>query len=473
MQRGSCLYGDRGSWFNERVTLPVRGAEATVPSIERLRLAAADLEIKTLGKPRIESPVAQLLGKQALHFVGGADKILLDNRVSSVKNHPAEEPLPGFELAGPRDCIFFDPSKARCGIVTCGGICPGLNNVVRGLVNELTLAYGVRTIYGFRYGFQGFIARFRHKVMDLTPETVMDINEHGGTILGSSRGEQDPEEIVDCLERMGIGVLFVIGGDGTIRGAMAIARVVKERQLKIAVVGIPKTIDNDIPFIERSFGFETAFTEGGRVIRSAHAEARACHNGVGLVKLMGRHSGFIACHAALAQTDADFVLIPEVPFTLEGPHSFLQALERRLREQGHAVIVVAEGAGQEHIQGEGEERDASGNLKLRDIGVLLRQAITGHFRERGQPLNLKYIDPSYEIRSVPASPSDSVYCWSLARNAVHAAMCGNTEMVIGYWQGHFVHVPMGLAASGRKQVDPTGPLWLSVLESTGRPADFQ
>jgi 6-phosphofructokinase 1 len=308
----------------------------------------------------------------------------------------------------------------------------------------------------------------------LTPTTVADIHQQGGTSLGTSRGEQDADEIVDRLEELGIGVLFAIGGDGTFRGAMNIAKAVARRGLSIAIIGVPKTIDNDIHFIDRSFGFETAFSAAVDVIQSAHIEATGARNGIGVVKLMGRHSGFIACHAALASTDVDVVLIPELAFSLEGKGGLLSFLEERLEAESHALIVVAEGAGQEHCaNGSGPpSTDRSGNAKLADIGVVLRDRIVRHFQSKRMDVTLKYIDPSYHIRSVPASPADSVFCWNMARNAVHAAMAGNTNMLIGRWHGRFVHVPMPLATRFRKQVDVTGDLWSSVLESTRQPFAF-
>lgn len=446
----------------------IEEGSATLPPVSH-----EELTNPVLGECRIPSPLAQVLGREALHPVGNVDRILLDNQLSGVIAHQGElSRLPAFELAGPRDRIYFDPSKTRAGIVTCGGICPGLNNVIRGLVYELARGYQVRHVYGFRYGYQGFIPSYRHEVLDLTPLSTADIHHAGGTILGSSRGPQDPGEIVDCLDRMNINVLFTIGGDGTQRGAMSIIEEIERRQLKIAVIGIPKTIDNDIPFIQRSFGFETAYTEAGRIIRSAKAEARGCHNGIGIVRVMGRDSGFIACNAALAQTDADFVLIPEVDFEMDGERGLLEQLRQRLGVDKQAVIVVAEGAGQKHVSGE-EKRDASGNVKLKDIGAYLRQRILDHFHTIGLPAEVKYIDPSYTIRSVPANPSDSVYCWHLARNAVHCAMSGNTQVVIGYWKGHFVHVPMSLATKGRQRVDPKSALWFSVIESTRQLAEMR
>jgi 6-phosphofructokinase 1 len=433
------------------------------------------LAIKSLGPCRIDSPLKSLLESRqtTASYVAEDDRVLFHDtpKLAAATGLPIED-LPGFEPAGPRRSIFFDPAKLRVGVVTCGGLCPGLNDVIRGLVMELTHHYGVQRIYGFRNGYQGFVAKYGHDVLDLTPEGVSSIDEDGGTILGTSRGSQDPGEIVDCLERMNINALFVIGGDGSIRGAMQIAATVAERGQRIAVVGIPKTIDNDIPYIDQSFGFQTAFGEAAKSIRAAHVEAKASPHGIGLVKLMGRHSGFIACYAALAEPDANYVLIPEVPFALDGDRGLLPHLRGRVLARGHAVIVAAEGAGQELVPESEAGVDASGNKKLADIGLFLKSRIAADFARAGMECNLKYIDPSYAIRSVAANPYDSVYCLRLAQNAVHAAMAGRTEMVIGRWHGRYVHIPMSLAVSHRNQVAPEGDLWLAVLEATGQPRLF-
>ncbi|MES1187515.1 MAG: ATP-dependent 6-phosphofructokinase [Myxococcales bacterium] len=434
-------------------------------------VSVEDVTIKDLGTCRFPSPVAAHLGEGAMLFVGEADKVLVDDRFSQLPTSPdGLRQLPAFELAGPRNRVFFDSSRARAGIVTCGGLCPGLNNVIRGLVLELWFGYGVKRITGFRYGYEGMIARGRTPE-PLTPETVSRIHHQGGTILGSSRGGQDPVNLVDSLEALGIDMLFVIGGDGTIRGAMQIVAEIEKRGLSIGVVGVPKTIDNDIHFIDRSFGFESAYSAAVEVIRAARVEATGARDGIGLVKLMGRHSGFVACNAALASTDVDLVLIPEVPMKLEGDHGVLRYVERVLDRQGHAVIVVAEGAAQDLVA-DSAGADKSGNTRLGDVGVFLRDRITQHFKQEARDVTLKYIDPSYAIRSVAASPSDSVYCWNMARNAVHAAMAGNTEMLIGRWHARFVHVPMPLATRSRKQVDPDDDVWTSVIEATGQPRQF-
>ena len=442
--------------------------------------SAPDLTVKTLGVPKIASPMAPLLESRQTteHYVDETDLVLLDDTLGGVigRGLPVEQ-LPGLEPCGPRRKIFFDPSKTRAAIVTCGGLCPGLNDVIAGLVRNLTYHYKVRRVIGIQNGYQGFIPSYGHDVVELSPESVRDISVDGGTVLGTSRGHQDPEEIVDCLERLNINMLFVIGGDGSMRGAMQIVRVITERGLRIAVVGVPKTIDNDIPLIDQSFGFQTAFSLASDAIRAARVEAKSTANGVGLVRLMGRHSGFIACYAALARSDADVVLIPEVPFVLDGPHGLLEHVRQRVAERGNAVVVVAEGAGQNLLDdgtggGAGPLSDASGNTKLRDIGPYLRTRLAEHFESEGVETSVRYIDPSYAIRSVPANPYDSVYCVRLSQAAVHAAMSGRTEMVVGRWRRRFVHLPMALAVSRRNQVDPRGDLWMAVLESTGQPVRF-
>jgi 6-phosphofructokinase 1 len=429
-----------------------------------MTLGDLNFEVSRLGEGRIPSPL------KGVYFVSNDERVLFHSGLSEVKEYmESGKILPSFEKAGPREKIFFDPSKLKCGIVTCGGLCPGLNSVIRAIVLSLHHTYGVKTVYGFRYGYEGLTDRYGYKPVELTHALVDRIHEQGGTILGSSRGNQDIGEMVDTLERMNIGILFTLGGDGTLRGASAISEEIKRRNLKIAVIGIPKTIDNDIFFIQRSFGFATAVSEAGRAITSAHIEALGARNGIGLVKLMGRESGFIAAYAALAYSDVNFCLIPEVPFTLE---SFLKALDERLEKKDHAVIVVAEGAGQD-ILGKTGEKDASGNIRFQDIGIFLRDQINAYFKRRGLEFSLKYIDPSYTIRSVPADANDSAFCLLLGQNAVHAGIAGRTNMVVGFWGNEFTHVPISMAASTRKKVDPEGWVWNSVLTVTGQPREMR
>ncbi len=422
-----------------------------------------DFTVSRLGECRIPSPMG------GAYFVSDSEHVLFHSNLSEIESRLEDGKRPPcLEMAGPREKIYFDPSKLKCGIVTCGGLCPGLNDVIRAIVMSLFHHYRVRTVFGFRYGYEGLSYKYGHEPLELSPDYVKDIHAKGGTILGSSRGDQDVSDMVDTLERMNVGILFTIGGDGTLRGAHAIAEEIGRRGLKIGVVGVPKTIDNDISFVERSFGFETAVSEAATAIYSAHAEAEGARNGIGLVKLMGRESGFIAAHAALAISDVNFCLVPEVPFALE---VFLDTLRLRLEKRGHAVIVVGEGAGQSLLEKTGE-RDASGNVRLGDIGVHLRDEIKSYFKKIGMEVNLKYIDPSYTIRSMPANPHDSVFCLLLGHNAVHAGMTGRTDLLVSNWRREFAHVPIPLAASERKQIDPKGRLWSNVLASTGQPLDM-
>jgi 6-phosphofructokinase 1 len=403
-------------------------------------------------------------------FVTDDMKILVDETPEALLSRNASiTDIPAFERAGARSKIFFDPTKVKVGVVTCGGLCPGINNVIAGLVDEMTTLYGVRHYIGYQYGYQGLVG---HKpTVDLSTLDLQAIRGQGGSILGTSRGNQDPSAIVDTLVRDEISILFVIGGDGTMRGAEAICQEVSNRNLPIAIVCIPKTIDNDVPLIDHSFGFQTAFTEAARAISAGYVEATASKGGISLIKLMGRYSGFIACFAALAETSADFVLIPEVPFEIDGAGGFLELLEERMREHDYAVIVVAEGAGQEHFP-EVTELDASGNKRLADIGGLLRDRIQEHFKSINYPITMRYIDPSYAIRSVEANSYDSVYCLQLAQSAVHAAMAGKTGVVVGQFRRRFVHIPVELLNRETNQVNPNGDLWWSVLENTGQPSHF-
>jgi 6-phosphofructokinase 1 len=433
-----------------------------------LAITADDLAITRLGERTVDTPLGELLGgrEDTVHYVTETDRVLLDDTLGVAKRRGAAAGLPAFNPGGPRAKLYFEPSTVTAGIVTCGGLCPGLNNVVRGLVLQLANGYGATSILGFRNGFRGLTDG--SEPLALTPESVRDIHKRGGTILGTSRGNQDPAVMVDTLRRHRVDMLFVIGGDGTLRGAQKLADEALARGLDLAVVGIPKTIDNDIPWIDQSFGFQTAFSRASESITAAYTEASSTVGGVGLVKLMGRHSGFIAAYATLANQDVDFTLIPEAPFSADG---FLACLRRRVERQGHAVVVVAEGAGQELLP-RSAETDASGNARLGDIGALLRERITGYFAGTGTPLSLRYVDPGYAIRSVPANAFDAVYCARLAQAAVHAGMAGFTSMVVARWHGRFIHLPIALATASSNQVDPHGDLWLSVLEATGQPRQF-
>ena len=430
-----------------------------------------DFDIETLGEAKLQSPIrmSHQGGDGMADYVKDEDKVLYSTETKIVdgKRQPVHEDA--MEVAGPREKIYFNPSHVHAAICTCGGICPGLNNVIRAVVRCLWYRYGVRRISGIQYGYLGLLENSSWPLIPLDPDVVDDIQEKGGTILGSARGGgKQVEEIVDSLERLNINILITIGGDGTLRGAYDIGEEIARRGLKIAVVGVPKTIDNDLSFIDSSFGFDTAVTSAVPSVRGAHVEAKNSINGIGLVKVMGRESGYIAAHTSLAQSDVNFCLIPESPFDLEGPNGLLEHLKRRILERGHAVILVAEGAGQEFAPPTGET-DASGNIKYHDIGIFLKEKIKQYFKDEGIPTSIKYIDPSYIIRSAPANSYDSIYCARLGAHAVHAAMAGKTRCLVSRVNNQFVYLPIKQAVSKRSHVDIEGSLWRDVLENTRQP----
>ena len=429
---------------------------------------SSECAIPNLGPAKIDSPLLKRAQETAFTRYAEDYRRVLVNPFLVPGESQTEEP-PSFERAGPRRSIYFDPTKLKTAIVTCGGLCPGLNSLVRAIVLQLHYIYGVTNVVGVRYGLEGFIPSYGHDLLPLNPAEVQAIHGRGGSFLGMSRGPQPVEEVVDALERLNIGLLFMIGGDGTLHAAKVIVDEITERNLKIAVVAIPKTIDNDISFVEISFGFQTAVEAATHAIMGAHNEATGAPNGIGLVKLMGRQSGFVAAHATLALTEVNFCLIPEVDFDLEGPEGLLAQLEHRIKNRGHAVIVAAEGAGQKFFEGKDLGRDASGNVKLGDIGTNLKEVIGRHFHEKQIAINLKYIDPSYLIRSVPANSNDRIYTGFLGHHAVHAGLSGKTDMLVSTWNSRFVHIPIGLTISRRRTVDPDGGLWRAVLEATGQP----
>lgn len=431
-----------------------------------------DFTIETLGACKVHSPIelSTRHGEFRANYVKDSTFVL--NQVNVFDDQDKSNGLDASNLmqkAGPREMIYFNPAHVTAGICTCGGLCPGLNDVIRAVVRCLYYRYGVKKIRGFRFGFKGFFPESGYDTIDLTPANVDDIHKLGGSFLGTSRGGGNRvSDIVDSVESLGINMLFIIGGDGTQRGSLDIANEIEKRGLKVAVVGIPKTVDNDLLFIDRSFGFETAVERATEAVTSIHMEAFSQINGIGLVKLMGRESGFIATATAIASHETNFCLIPEVPFELDGPNGFLHHLEERIKERHHAVIIVAEGAGQELFKAN-DETDASGNKKLADIGVYLRDKINEYFKQKGIHINLKYVDPSYQVRSSVTTANDSIYCERLGSYAVHAAMAGKTKMVVGLVNGKYVHIPIKMVTMKRNFVDPEGALWRDALDATRQP----
>lgn len=427
-----------------------------------------DLIVRTLGECKYSSPadLRSASHPDAKFFVSESQRIRLGVGLSL--DDASSEPL-SLEKAGPREKIFFQPGNTTAAIVTCGGLSPGLNNVTRSVFYELTENYGLSRLLGIRNGYLGLNPESGLEPIRLNKEFVEPIDKLGGTVLGSSRGPQPPSVMADFLQAQGIDILFCVGGDGTQRGANALQEELRRRELPISVIGIPKTIDNDISFVRLSFGFATALEKAAEVIRAAHVEAKGAINGIGLVRLMGRHAGFIAAGASVASQEVDFTLVPEIPFPLSGENGFLHALERRMRKRRHAVVVVAEGAGQHLIAQEQQERDDSGNLLHQDIGIYLRDEICNHFAQQGLPVAMKYFDPSYLIRSIPANVYDRILCDEMARNAAHAAMAGKTGMMIGSVHSQIVNVPIPTVVRQPKPMDIGGDMWRAVLQATGQP----
>ena len=361
-------------------------------------------------------------------FISDDDCVLGD---VLLKAHAGPREVTGYMRAGPRSELHFDPKETRAAIVTCGGLCPGLNSIVKNLVTILEGHYGIQKIYGVSGGYRGFTSVGWDAPVELSSDYCERIHHDGGTVLGTSRGGFDAEKIVEWLKAKHVSQLFVVGGDGTHRGAYKLAELCVARGLNVSVAGIPKTIDNDIGIIDRSFGFMTAVSEATRAIAAARTEAE-CNmpNGIGVVKLMGRSAGFLAAYATLASQDVDLCLVPEVPIVMEGPQGVLPHLERVIDHKGHAVVVVAEGAGEE-LLGASAEVDAGGNKKLPAIGEWLVAEIKKHFKASGKEATLKYIDPSYMVRSVAADAGDSYLCMLLAHAAAHGSMAGYTGFTVG------------------------------------------
>jgi len=435
-----------------------------------------DFEIKTLGTCHTKSPLvlSKVHNDGIFDYISDDERILYEVDSKSFQRCIDQKTVPmSFEKAGPREKLFFDPTKTKAAIVTCGGLCPGINAVIRSLVMELHYRYHVKNTVGIQFGYSGFISDYGFPFIELTPDTVDDIHTKGGSILGSSRGNQDVKIIVDVLENNNINMLFCVGGDGTLKGAHDIQQEIEKRNLKISVAGVPKTIDNDINYIQKSFGFETAFTTASSIIRDAHNEAKGYYNGVVIIKLMGRDSGFISAKAALAMPEVNFVLIPELDFDLEGEKGFLNVLKERILKSKHALIVVAEGAGQKFFEKNTTQKDLSGNVLHKDIGIFIKDTIVDYFKQENVPISMKYIDPSYIIRSTAANANDQIFCSQLAQNAVHGTMAGKTDFVVGIWNNLFTYLPIPLATRERKKINIEGELWWGVLEATGQPVSMK
>jgi 6-phosphofructokinase 1 len=427
-----------------------------------------------------------------------ADYAIIGDIVRKVGHAPVTR---AYVRAGPRPLLFFTPKAVRAAIMTVGGLCPGLNNVIRELTRTLINVYEVDAVLGLRDGLWGLHDTAPDDELELTLKQVQDIHKRGGSILGSARGGLSPEllpKAVEAVKRRRLSMLFIIGGDGTHRAAAVLSAALREAGVVCSVVCIPKTIDNDIDIIDRSFGFSTAVAEAIKAVEAARTEAQAAPAGIGLVKVMGRNAGFIAAHAALACGVVDVCLIPEVPVVLHGKEGILGHIEGAIRRKGYAVVLTAEGAGQELVrQAEAKAKDEAGasssssssssssdtaaaaaaaaadgggHQKLKPIAKFLRSTIKDHFAAIGQEANIKLIDPSYIVRSVEACATDALYCLLLGQNAVHAAMSGFTEISLGLCNNRMVYLPItSIVANSPRVMDPLGRTWERVVSTTGQP----
>ena len=360
------------------------------------------------------------------------------------------------ELAGPSEKIFYNPFDCKVGIITCGGLCPGLNNVIRALVLNLYNRYNVHQIFGLRWGFEGLNPELSN-VIKLTPTIVNDIHQKGGSILGSSRGEQQIEVMAQFLINNNFNILFTLGGDGTLKASSKLNEELRRRNVPITVVGIPKTVDNDICYTDNTFGFNTAVELAQQAINSIHNEAKSAKNGIGIVRLMGRDAGFIALYASISNGDVNMVLLPEMSISIE---TICEFVKKRLLLKGHIVIVLAEGALQDQKPKDIELRkDKSGNIIHWNCLDYLKERIKEYLEDNGfNNHTIKSVDPSYMIRSAPCNATDAHYCMTLANAAVHVAMAGKTGVVICHHHNNYVSIPMNRAIHFIKRVNPNGPL---------------
>ncbi|KAK8793513.1 hypothetical protein WA158_004872 [Blastocystis sp. Blastoise] len=397
--------------------------------------------------------------------------------LADIVRKPNDKPyITAYVRGGPRSKLWFNPKKSNAVIVTCGGLCPGLNNVIREVTCSLIENYGVEHVYGIYEGYSGFEKALSDPsyMVDLTLQFIATIHHEGGSILKSSRGGFNADKIIEWCLKYNVNMIYVIGGDGTHRGATVLFEEIEKRNLNIAVAGIPKTIDNDIAMVDRSFGFDTAVQESLHAIHSAWVEATCAPNGIGLVKLMGRDAGFIAAFATISSHDVDLCLIPEVPVVFDDPefpeYSIIPYIESILKLKKHCVIVVSEGVQIQGVQGSGT--DESGNKRYADVGKFLKDYLTSTFAERGNPVSVKYIDPSYMIRTTPANAFDSQQCLILAENVVHGVMAGYTGFTVGLCNNRTVYIPIEmLTDNSPRYLYPFGRTYERVVNITNQP-DF-
>lgn len=391
----------------------------------------------------------------------------------------AGSPPPSFPEAGPRKELCFDPHRVKAAVVTTGGLAPGLNSVVHSIVDRHFNTYELNetlggAVYGIYDGFRG-LRDCASNSTTLNPKVTLDWLRQGGSNLGSIRF-RDPQgekhlvdEIAKSITQMAIDILYVIGGDGS----QLIAHKVAQAVPSISVLGVPKTMDNDVLWVRESFGFDTTVEQATHAINALHFEAQSTRR-VGLLQFFGAESGFVAANAALASGQVDLVLIPEAFNNLSDEQlqhywkMLLGHLDDRVKRQAHmphAIVVVAEGVETALVQQKSRKLGRKG-----DFLELLKQDIAGKVRDRrGRCLEIFVNEPRHYIRSGAANAHDQIFCERLGALAVDNGLAGYTNCMVSHWLTEYVLVPLELVVQGQKSIQTSGMFWRQVETSTGQP----
>jgi 6-phosphofructokinase 1 len=488
----------------------------------------------------------------------GADRksdsrILVDVRSS----YPITQPTSGpslcscavkgqltFAEAGPRNMLRFPghhKKLLKVGVLVSGGIAPGINAVISGIVQRHVLYHTPQItdlrvpgktprsytlqVFGFRNGFAGLLAGDDVTVLYDSDSPDEKLRAHlrrianrGGSEIGTSRyddllstadpdkREKDLDQVAENLANRHFDILYVIGGDGSMRAAHATWKRSRDNGKSLSVIGVPKTMDNDILWVWQSFGFLSAVEKAREALQQLHTEAtsnpRLC-----VVQLFGSDSGFVVSHAALASGVCDAALIPEVPFTMKKLADYItERLSKRFRpgaggQSPYGMIVMAETAVPQdaedylsdpevdldenekaaiqafvskgcRVHGQTPDELRTGGLKV--VSRVLQKRIREMKVDDAYWADFRVFtnEPRHLLRAIPPSASDVAFGQRLGVLAVDNAMAGYTDFMISQWMTEYVLVPLDLVVLGRKRVPPNGIFWKSVVASTGQPPEL-
>jgi 6-phosphofructokinase 1 len=397
--------------------------------------------------------------------------------------------FPRFLRTGEQPEYRFDPTDVTIGILIAGGIAAGLNMVVDSIVKRhFALATQIAggepqslRIYGYDGGYKGMMQSKRFLLAPTEgagrranypaglPIRATDgqATSGGSTLVKAGRGEElTDEQAILSLAREhvrkivteGLDILYVIGGNGTLSWAARLCEALEEMQdaKPIAIVGGPKTMDNDVFFTDATFGFRTAVDVATNFVLGIHHDARA-QDRIGLLEVFGASAGWVALHAHADSGEGDEVLIPErMPEKREDHNDFLGGIldyvEKRLEDNDHAVVVVAEGA-----MPEWQWRDAG--AKDRAFANLLSKMKQRYGPARAEagkePFAISDVRTRYLVRGTPPNTYDIELCKVTGRLMVDTALAGFTGCAVHRWQNDYVLVPFRTAAERLKQV----PMW--------------